>query len=380
MRTLYPAITPYDVGSLKVDDRHTLYFEQCGNPQGKPVVMLHGGPGGGCSDKMRQFHDPAKYRIILFDQRGAGRSTPHADLVDNTTWDLVADIEKLREHLQVKRWQVFGGSWGSTLALAYAQAHPQCVTELVLRGIFMLRRWELEWFYQEGANRLFPDAWEHYLAPIPPVERHDLISAFHRRLTSDDEATRLAAAKAWSVWEGATSFLHVDADFVDSHQDPRFALAFARIENHYFVNGGFFEVEEQLLRDAHRIADIPGVIVHGRYDVVCPAERVGTAQGVAEIHAGNQPGVGTFGVRSGEHRRAGACDGPVCRLIAWSRAGPGSTWAAAASGGSRRSAPGALPRRAGQRHRQSGPAGSPAPRVPAHGLRRARAPRSRCCC
>ena len=270
MRTLYPAIEPYDTGTLKVDDRHTLYFEQCGNPNGKPVVMLHGGPGGGCSDKMRQFHDPAKYRIILFDQRGSGRSTPHADLVDNTTWDLVADIEKLREKLGVDSWQVFGGSWGSTLALAYAETHPQRVTELVLRGIFMLRRWELEWFYQEGANRLFPDAWEHYLKPIPLVERHDLISAFHRRLTSDDEATRLAAAKAWSVWEGATSFLHVDDDFVNSHEDPQFALAFARIENHYFVNGGFFEVEDQLLRDAHKIAHIPGVIVHGRYDVVCP--------------------------------------------------------------------------------------------------------------
>ncbi|KRG83115.1 proline iminopeptidase [Stenotrophomonas daejeonensis] len=270
MRTLYPEIAPYDTGTLKVDDRHVLYYEQCGNPDGKPVVMLHGGPGGGCTDKMRQFHDPAKYRIVLFDQRGSGRSTPHADLVDNTTWDLVADIEKLRGHLGIDRWQVFGGSWGSTLALAYAETYPQRVTELVLRGIFMLRRWELEWFYQEGANRLFPDAWEHYVGAIPAVERFDLISAFHRRLTSDDEATRLAAAKAWSVWEGATSFLHVDADFADSHADPRFALAFARIENHYFVNGGFFEVEDQLLRDAHRIADIPGVIVHGRYDVVCP--------------------------------------------------------------------------------------------------------------
>lgn len=270
MRTLYPEIAPYDHGTLKVDDRHTLYFEQCGNPEGKPVVLLHGGPGGGCTDKMRRFHDPAKYRIILFDQRGSGRSTPHADLVDNTTWDLVADIEKLRTHLDVAKWQVFGGSWGSTLALAYAQSHPDKVTELVLRGIFMLRRWELEWFYQEGANRLFPDAWEHYLKPIPEVERHDLISAFHRRLTSEDEATRLAAARAWSVWEGATSFLHVDDDFVNSHEDPQFALAFARIENHYFVNGGFFDVEDQLLRDAHRIADIPGVIVHGRYDVVCP--------------------------------------------------------------------------------------------------------------
>jgi proline iminopeptidase len=270
MRKLYPEIEPYDSGVLEVDSRHKLHYEQCGNHEGKPVVLLHGGPGGGCSDKMRRFHDPARYRIILFDQRGAGRSTPHADLVDNTTWDLVADIEKLRHHLGIERWQVFGGSWGSTLALAYAQAHPKHVSELVLRGIFMLRRWELEWFYQEGASNLFPDAWERYVAPIPEVERHDLISAFHRRLTGDDEATQLEAARAWSVWEGATSFLRIDDDFATSHADARFALAFARIENHYFVNGGFFEVEDQLLRDADRIADIPGVIVHGRYDVVCP--------------------------------------------------------------------------------------------------------------
>jgi len=270
MRTLHPEIEPFDSGMLQVDDRHALYYEQCGNPEGKPVVLLHGGPGGGCSPKMRRFHDPANYRIVLFDQRGAGRSTPHADLVDNTTWHLVADIEQLRTKLGIERWQVFGGSWGSTLALAYAQKHPQRVTELILRGIFMLRRWELEWFYQEGTSRLFPDAWEHFLAPIPEVERHDLISAFHRRLTSDDQDTRLAAARAWSVWEGATSFLHVDQEFVSGHQAAEFALAFARIENHYFVNGGFFEADDQLLRDAHRIADIPGVIVHGRYDVVCP--------------------------------------------------------------------------------------------------------------
>ena len=270
MRTLFPPIDPYDTGTLQVGDRHVLYYEQCGNPDGKPVVLLHGGPGGGCSDKMRRFHDPAKYRIVLFDQRGSGRSTPHADLVDNTTWHLVDDIERLRVSLGIDRWQVFGGSWGSTLALAYAQRHPVRVTELVLRGIFMLRRWELEWFYQEGASNLFPEAWEHYVSAIPEVERADLIGAFHRRLTSDDEATRLAAARAWSVWEGATSFLHVDEDFVSGHEDARFALAFARIENHYFVNGGFFEAEDQLLRDAHRIADIPGVIVHGRYDVVCP--------------------------------------------------------------------------------------------------------------
>ena len=272
MRTLYPEIEPYDNGTLEVDARHKLYYEQCGNPDGKPVVLLHGGPGAGCSAKMRRFHDPAKYRIVLFDQRGSGRSTPHADLVDNTTWDLVADIERLRAMLGIERWQVFGGSWGSTLALAYAQTHPERVTELVLRGIFMLRRWELEWFYQEGASRLFPDAWEPYLQAIPEAERGDLIAAYHRRLTSPDEATRLAAARAWSVWEGATSFLRVDPAFVIGHEDAAFALAFARIENHYFVNNGFFETQDQLLRDAPRIADIPGVIVHGRYDVVCPIQ------------------------------------------------------------------------------------------------------------
>ena len=272
MRSLYPEIEPYDSGMLQVDDRHTLYWEQCGNPDGKPVVLLHGGPGGGCSPKMRQFHDPSKYRIVLFDQRGSGRSTPHADLVDNTTWHLVADIETLRETLGIDKWQVFGGSWGSTLALAYAQTHPHRITELVLRGIFMLRRWELEWFYQEGASRLFPEAWQQYLSAIPPVERHDLISAYHRRLTSEDEATRLAAARAWSVWEGATSFLHYDPDFTAAHEDPEFALAFARIENHYFVHSGFFEADDQLLRDASRIAHIPTFIVHGRYDVVCPVQ------------------------------------------------------------------------------------------------------------
>ena len=272
MRTLFPEIEPFDTGMLAVDERHTLYYEQCGNPQGKPVVLLHGGPGAGCSAKMRRFHNPAKYRIVLFDQRGSGRSTPHADLVGNTTWDLVADTETLRTELGIERWQVFGGSWGSTLALAYAQKHPERVTELVLRGIFMLRRWELEWFYQQGASRLFPDAWEPYVQAIPESERGDLIAAYHRRLTSPDEETRLAAARAWSVWEGATSFLRVDPAFVIGHEDAAFALAFARIENHYFVNRGFFDADDQLLRDAPRIADIPGVIVHGRYDVVCPIQ------------------------------------------------------------------------------------------------------------
>jgi proline iminopeptidase len=272
MRDLFPELQPFETGHLQVSPRHRLYFEQCGNPDGKPVVILHGGPGGGCSPKMRRFHDPARYRIVLFDQRGAGRSTPHADLVDNTTWHLVADIEQLREHLGIERWQVFGGSWGSTLALAYAQSHPQQVSELVLRGIFMLRRWELEWFYQQGCSRLFPDAWQDYLTPIPEVERADLISAYHRRLTSDDPAARIAAARAWSVWEASTSFLLQDPGFIDAHRGEAFALAFARIEAHYFVNGGFFEVEDQLLRDAGRLAAIPTAIVHGRYDVVCPVQ------------------------------------------------------------------------------------------------------------
>ena len=269
---LYPPIAPYRERRLSVSGGHTLYVEECGNPRGQPALIVHGGPGGGSNPTMRRFHNPDKYRIVLFDQRGCGRSMPNASIESNTTQDLVDDIERIRLELDIDRWQLFGGSWGSTLALAYAITHPERVEALVLRGIFLLTQRELRWFYQEGASMLFPDAWEHYVAAIPPVERHDLISAFHRRLTSDDEATRLAAARAWSVWEGATSFLHVDPDFVSSHQDARFALAFARIENHYFVNGGFFEVEDQLLRDAHRIADIPGVIVHGRYDVVCPIQ------------------------------------------------------------------------------------------------------------
>jgi proline iminopeptidase len=269
-RALYPEIEPYEVGQLKVSELHTLYFEQSGNPNGKPVVFLHGGPGGGTNAKCRRFFDPAVYRIVLFDQRGCGKSTPHAELIDNTTWHLVADIERLREHLGIARWQVFGGSWGSTLALAYAQTHPDKVTELVLRGIFMLRRSELEWFYQKGCDALYPDAWETYLAAIPEVERGDLMSAYHRRLTSSDTKTRLDAARAWSVWEGATSFLYQDAGYISSSGEDEFALAFARIECHYFVNGGFFEHDDQLLRNVDRIRRIPSVIVQGRYDVVCP--------------------------------------------------------------------------------------------------------------
>ena len=269
-RTLYPEIEPYDSGMLAVSPLHTLYYEQCGNPRGKPVVFLHGGPGAGCNPKTRRFFDPAHYRIVQFDQRGCGRSTPHAELTDNTTWHLVADIERLREHLQIERWQVFGGSWGSTLALAYAQAHPRRVTELVLRGIFLLRRWELEWFYQKGCDAIYPDAWEPYIEHIPAGERGDLIGAYYRRLTSADAAVRLAAAKAWSTWEGGTSYLLQNPDYIASTGADEFALQFARIECHYFVHGGFFECDDQLLRDAHKLKNIPAVIVQGRYDVVCP--------------------------------------------------------------------------------------------------------------
>ena len=269
-RSLYPEIEPYDQGMLKVSALHTLYYEQSGNPNGKPVVFLHGGPGGGTNSKCRRFFDPKIYRIVLFDQRGCGRSTPHAELEGNTTWDLVADIERLREHLGISSWQVFGGSWGSTLALAYAQTHPEKVTELVLRGIFMLRRWELEWFYQKGCDALYPDAWETYLSVIPEAERGDLMSAYHRRLTSSDAKVRTEAARAWSVWEGATSFLYQDTTHIASSGEDEFALAFARIECHYFVHGGFFEHDDQLLRNVDRIRHIPTTIVQGRYDVVCP--------------------------------------------------------------------------------------------------------------
>ena len=269
-RQLYPEIEPYASGTLPVGDGHEIYYEQCGNPAGKPVVFLHGGPGSGCSPDHRRLFDPQKYCVLLFDQRGCGRSTPHACLDANTTWHLVGDIEKLRVALGIERWQVFGGSWGSTLALAYAQTHPQRVTELVLRGIFMLRRWELEWFYQAGADALFPDAWDAYLAAIPEVERGDLMSAYHRRLTSADPQVRLDAAKAWSVWEGSTSFLYQDPAHIEASAGDQFALAFARIECHYFVNGGFFDRDDQLLANAYRLKGIPAVIVQGRYDVVCP--------------------------------------------------------------------------------------------------------------
>ncbi|MDP4199147.1 MAG: prolyl aminopeptidase [Bacteroidota bacterium] len=269
MRELYPALEPYNTGFLPVSELHTLYYEESGNPAGQPAVFVHGGPGAGTGPDHRRFFDPKHYRIILFDQRGCGRSTPHAELRENTTWDLVADMEKLRETLGLDRWLVFGGSWGSTLALAYAETHPERVTHLVLRGIFLLRPWEIDWLYQQGADALFPDFWEEYLKPIPREERNDLLAAYHKRLTSNDRAIRVEAAKAWSKWEGSTSKLLIDQHMIDQFEDEDFAIAFARIECHYFVNNGFME-SGQLLRDAHRIRKIPTVIVHGRYDVVCP--------------------------------------------------------------------------------------------------------------
>lgn len=270
LRTLYPALEPYRSGHLRVSDVHEIYFEECGNPKGKPALFVHGGPGAGAGKDSRRFFDPKRYRIVLFDQRGCGRSRPAASLVDNTTWHLVGDIEKLRSHLGIERWLVFGGSWGSTLALAYAQSHPRHVTELVLRGIFMLRRAEIDWFYQRGASEIFPDRWEEYVAPIPPAERGDLVAAFHRRLTGADPGAALAAAKAWSVWEASTSHLRINDQNMRRWAEDEFATAIARIECHYFVNRGFFEREDQLLRGVAAIRRIPAVIVQGRYDVVCP--------------------------------------------------------------------------------------------------------------
>jgi proline iminopeptidase len=269
---LFPAIEPYKQGRLEVGDGHEIYYEECGNPSGKPALIIHGGPGGGCNSTMRRYHDPARYRIILFDQRGCGRSVPHASLQANTTWHLVADMERLRIHLGIGAWQLFGGSWGSTLGLAYAEAHPARVTELVLRGIFLLRRAELHWFYQEGCSWIFPEAFEAFQKPVPVEERGDIIAAYYRRLTSDDHAVQLTAARAWSVWEGSTLSLLQDPERVRLFGVDTYAVAFARIECHYFVNHGFFERDDQLLVGAEVIRHLPCVIVHGRYDVVTPVK------------------------------------------------------------------------------------------------------------
>ena len=269
---LYPALEPFREGRLAVDGGHDLYFAECGNPRGAPVLIVHGGPGGGCNPTMRRFHDPKHYRIILLDQRGCGRSVPNASIESNTTWHLVDDMERLREELRIDRWQLFGGSWGSTLALAYAQRHPERVAQLVLRGIFLLRRSEHAWFYQEGCSSIVPDAWEAFVRVIPPDERGDMIAAYYRRLTDPDPAVHLPAAEAWSVWEGTTLSLVEDPARIRVFANRAYALAFARIECHYFVNRGFFAQDGELLANADRIADIPGIVVHGRYDVVTPVK------------------------------------------------------------------------------------------------------------
>jgi proline iminopeptidase len=301
MKTFYDAIEPYDQGMLPVSPIHTIYYEQCGNPEGQPVVFLHGGPGGGLSPEYRRFFDPAAYRIVLFEQRGSGRSTPHANLEDNTTWHLVADIESLREHLGIESWMVFGGSWGSTLALAYAQAHPQRARSLVLRGIFLCRPKEISWFYQEGASAIFPDVWENYLRVIPEAERGDMLGAYHRRLTGEDEAVRLEAARAWSIWEASTSKLFQDPDLIEHFEDAHTALAFARIECHYFMNNAFFDSDNYLIENIEKIRHIPTVIVQGRYDVVCPMMSAWELHGAwpeAELrvipdagHSATEPGI-----------------------------------------------------------------------------------------
>lgn len=298
---LYPDIEPFHTGMLAVSGLHSIYYEVSGNPQGKPVVFLHGGPGGGTEPRQRCFFDPARYRIILFDQRGCGRSIPHASLVDNTTWDLVADIERLRVHLGIERWQVFGGSWGSTLALAYAQTHPTRVTEMILRGIFTFADDEMAWFYRTGTRVLFPDAWAAFEGAIPPDERHDLIAAYHRRLVGDDRRAREEAARAWSTWECSVATLRQDPDLVAHCSDVAFTMAFARIECHYFVHRGFLERDTQLLEGLDAIRHIPAVIVHGRYDTICPmrnAWRLHRGWPEAELivaegagHSANEPAI-----------------------------------------------------------------------------------------
>jgi proline iminopeptidase len=270
MRDLYPDIEPFKTETLKASPLHEIYFEQCGNPDGVPILFLHGGPGGGIDVKHRRYFDPAHYRIVLFDQRGCGKSTPRAELEENTTWDLVHDIELIRKHLGIRHWIVFGGSWGSTLALSYAITNASKVKGLILRGIFLCRKKEIDWFYQNGTSNLFPDLWEGYLAPIPEEERGDLVAAYRKRLTSPDEAVRLKAAEAWSKWEGGTCRLFLDEEMIKSFDNPAHALEFARIENHYFTHNAFFQSDNYILENISTIRHIPCVIVHGRYDVVCP--------------------------------------------------------------------------------------------------------------
>lgn len=271
LRSFYPEIEPFETGFLETGDGHRVYWERVGTKGAKPAVFLHGGPGGTISPTQRRLFDPALYDVILFDQRGSGKSTPNASLENNTTWHLVADIERLREMMGVEQWLVFGGSWGSTLALAYAETHPERVSELVLRGIYTLTKAELDWYYQFGVSEMFPDKWERFVAPIPENERHEMMAAYRRRLVGDNREEQLACARAWSLWEGETITLLPNPDYSAAFEEDDYALAFARIENHYFVHAGWLE-EGQLLRDAHKLKDIPGVIIHGRYDMPCPAK------------------------------------------------------------------------------------------------------------
>jgi proline iminopeptidase len=298
METLYPEIKPFARHELAVDDTHLLYVDESGSPEGLPVLFVHGGPGAGCDSLSRRFFDPRLYRIVTFDQRGCGRSTPHASLENNTTWDLVADMERIREHLGIDKWLLFGGSWGSTLSLAYAQTHAERVHALILRGIFLCRPQEISWFYQEGASRLFPDYWQDYLAPIPQEERGDLVQAFYKRLTGSDQIAQMGAAKAWACWEGRTLTLRPNPQTVERFHER--ALSIARIECHYFVNDAYLE-PNQLLRDMPKIAHLPGVIVHGRYDVVTPLDNAwelhqawpnSELQIIREAgHAASEPGI-----------------------------------------------------------------------------------------
>jgi proline iminopeptidase len=309
-RGLYPEIEPYESGRLDVGDGHSLYWERCGTPGAKPVVFLHGGPGAGCSPDHRRQFDPSLYDILLFDQRGCGRSTPHASLEANTTWHLVEDMERLRTHWGVDRWMLFGGSWGSTLALAYAQTHPERVTQMILRGIFTFRQTELDWLYRYGASEIFPDKWQEFVSLIPAEEQDDLVAAYHRRLTGEDREVQLSAARAWSKWEAETVTLLPDPDVVDSFTDDEFALAVARIENHYMINKGWLE-EGQLLRDIGRLEGIEAVIVQGRYDCCTPPA---TAWALHEAwpgskleiipdasHLFNEPGILDGLIRAGDH-------------------------------------------------------------------------------
>lgn len=297
---LYPELHPYQQQFLQVDEHHRLYIEQSGNPDGIPVVFLHGGPGANCEPMHRRFFDPEKYRIILFDQRGCGQSLPHASLQDNTSQDLVSDLERIRAALEINKWVIFGGSWGSTLALLYSQAHPTNVLALVVRGIFLCRDEDVKWFYQQGTSALFPEYWEDFIAPVPESERGDMIQAYYKILTGEDDVAKMRAAEAWSIWEGRTACLQTNDAVVDYFSDPYVALSVARIEAHYFANSSFLQ-PNQILNDAHKLKGIPGYIVHGRYDVICPAQQAWALQQVwpeAELnmiedagHAVSEPGI-----------------------------------------------------------------------------------------